>query len=143
MVSSVLALMLAASAMQSDTTRTAREAFTACLRAYMNHAIEGHTSAADFGTQYPQQCTTQETGYRTAVIARETAIRATRSSAEQTARDEIDEARTNFRERFEMAMDPGPAAHSASQPAATAAAATPPAATPPATPASAPAGTPH
>lgn len=138
MVSSVLALMLAATAMQSDTTRSAREAFTGCLRTYMNHAIEAHTSAADFGTQYPQQCTAQETAYRTAVIARETAIRATRASAEQTAHDEIDEARTNFRERFEMAMDPGPAAHSASQPAATAAAA--PA---PATPASAPAGTPH
>lgn len=134
--------MLAASAMQSDTTRSAREGFTACLRAYMNHAIEAHTSVADFGTQYPQQCTTQETAYRNAVIVRETAIRATRSSAEQTARDEIEEARGNFRERFEMAMDPGPAAHSASQPAATAAAA-PAAATPPATPASAPAGTPH
>jgi hypothetical protein len=142
MVSSVLALMLAASAMQSDTTRSAREAFTGCLRAYMNHAIEAHTSAADFGTQYPQQCTTQEATYRNSVIARETAIRATRSSAEQTARDEIDETRTNFRERFEMAIDTAPPAHPATQPAAQPAAA-PAAATPPATPAAAPAATPH
>lgn len=142
MVSSVLALMLATSAMQSDTTRSAREAFTACLRTYMNHAIEGHMSAADFATQYPQQCTTQEAAYRNAVIARETAIRATRASAEQTAHDEIDEARTNFRERFEMATDPGPSAHPAAQPAATPAAA-PATSTPPASPAAAPAATPH
>lgn len=141
MVSSILAL-LALSAMQSDTTRSAREGYTACLRAYVNHAIEAHTSTADFGTQYPQQCATQEATYRNAVIARETAIRATRSSAEQTAHDEIDEARTNFRERFEMAMDAGPPAHSSSQPAVTAAAA-PAAATPAATPAVAPAGAPH
>jgi hypothetical protein len=138
MVSSILALMLATSAMQSDTTRSAREGFTACLRNYMNHAIEAHTSAADFATQYPQQCTTQEAAYRNAVIARETAIRATRSSAEQTAHDEIDEARTNFRERFEMATDPGPSSHPAAQPAAA-----PAAAAPPVTPAAAPAATPH
>lgn len=106
MISSVLTLMLAMTAAQSDTTRSAREAYTACLRTYVNHSIESHMSAADFGTAFPQQCTTQETAFRAAVIARETAIRSTRANAEQTARDEIDEAKTNFRERFEMAMAP-------------------------------------
>lgn len=128
MISSVLSLLLAALAAQSDTTRASREAYTGCLRGYVTRSAESGMSAADFATAFPQQCTAQEGVFRSAVIARENALRATRANAEQAARDEIDEARNNFRERFEMSL-PEPAAAPAAAPAATASA------TPQATPA--------
>jgi len=124
MISAVLTLLLAASAAQSDTTRTAREAYTACLRGYVQRSLDARMSAADFAAAFPQQCTQQEAGFRSAVIARENALRATRANAEQAATDEIDEAKLNFRERFEMATPAAPAA-------------TPAAATPQPTPAAA------
>jgi hypothetical protein len=143
MISSVLSLLLAASAAQaSDTTRTAREAYTGCLRGFVTRSVESGMSAADFAAAFPQQCTAQEVALRAAVIRRESALRATRSTAEQSATDEIDEAKTNFRERFEMSQ-PEPAATPAAQPPA--APATPAAtasATPQPTPA-APASTPQ
>jgi hypothetical protein len=145
MISSVLTLLLAASSAQaSDTTRTARLAFTTCLRTYVDESVGAGMAPAAFTTAYPQQCTAQEAAFRAAVIARENGLRATRANAEQSARDEIGEARTNFSERFEMSL-PAPAATPAAAPVATADAAAPaatPAAAPAATPASA-ATTPH
>jgi len=82
-------------------------------------------SAADFTTAYPQQCTTEQTAFRTAIIARERASRVSQADAEEQAGMEIEDARGNFRDRFE----PPAAAQTAAAPA--------PAATP--TPASAPA----
>lgn len=101
MISSVLALTLAASAAQaSDTTRESREAFTACLREYVTRSLEARTPAATFEAEYPQQCTAQEAAFRAAVIRRDTAMRATRAGAEDSANLEIEDARTNFSERF-------------------------------------------
>ena len=104
MMASMLALAFAAQA--TDTTRSAREAFNACLRTYVNTSVEAHRSTADFQSAYAQQCAAQEAALREAIVRRETALRATRANADQSARDEIDEARNNFRERFEMAMQP-------------------------------------
>ena len=107
MIASALALILAAYGGQaSDTTRAAREAFTGCLRAYVDQSLNGQSTTEAFQTAYPQQCSAQEAAFREAVIRRETSMRASRADAEQAARDEIEEARTNFRERFEMAMQP-------------------------------------
>jgi hypothetical protein len=107
MISSVLALIAAASAAQaSDTTRTAREAFTSCLRSYVTRSLEARTSAETFGTEYPQQCAAQESAFREAVIRRDMAMRATRANAEDSARLEIEDARANFSERFANASTP-------------------------------------
>ena len=107
MISSVLALIAAASAAQaSDTTRAAREAFTACLRTYVNQSIASGKTQDAFEAEYPQQCTTQETAFREAVIRRDTAMRATRASAEDSARLEIEDARANFSERFASGITP-------------------------------------
>ena len=107
MISSVLALAAAASAAQaSDTTRTAREAFTACLRTYVTRSIEARTSAEAFETEYPQQCTAQEAAFREAVVRRDTAMRATRATAEDSARLEIEDARANFSDRFATGITP-------------------------------------
>ena len=107
MIASVLALLAAASAAQaSDTTRSAREAFTACLRTYVNLSIDAHMAVDAFHTAYPQQCAQQEAAFRAAIMQRETALRSTRANAEESARLEIEDARTNFSERFETAMTP-------------------------------------
>jgi hypothetical protein len=125
MISSVLALAMAASMQPADTTRAAREAFTGCLRAYVDRSVQARTPPAEFTTAYPTQCSAQEQAYRAAVIARETASRISRADAEESAGLEIEDARTNFRDRFDMAQPTpapapaAPAAQAAAQPAPT------------------------
>ena len=107
MIASVLALLATAAAGQAtDTTRAAREAFTTCLRTYVNQSIDARMAVDAFHTAYPQQCTQQEAAFRAAIMQRETALRATRANAEETANMEVEDARTNFNDRFEAAMTP-------------------------------------
>jgi hypothetical protein len=144
MISSVLAVAMAAWMQPADTTRASREAFTACLRNYVDQA-SGRTSAADFATAYPQQCTAEQTAFHAAIVRRERASRASAADAEESATLEIEDARTNFSERFAMNQPAAPTQQAAATPAATAtptattAGATTPAATPTATPAATPA----
>ena len=56
MISSVLAVAMAASMQPADTTRAAREAFTGCLRTYVDRSVTARMPAAEFATAYPQQC---------------------------------------------------------------------------------------
>ena len=124
MIASMLVLPLAALAAQgaSDTTRTAREAYTSCLRGFVERSLEGNMTAAAFHAALPAAMHRAGSGLpRRRHPARDRRSRATRANAEQSATDEIDEAKLNFRERFEM-MLPEPAA----APAAAASAATPP-----------------
>ena len=134
MISSVLALVAAASAAQaSDTTRSAREAFTACLRAYVDHSVEEQTTLDAFRAAYGQQCAAQETAFRDAIIRRDTAMRATRASAQEAAQLEVEDARANFADRFEASLPAtaAPATAAAPTPAATPASSTTPATEPP------------
>jgi len=139
MISSVLAVAMAAWMQPTDTTRTSREAFSGCLRTYVERVTQSRMSQADFTAAYPQQCTAQEAAFREAIIRREIASRSSRADAEESAGLEIEDQRTNFRERFEMALVP---AGSQSQTAAAPAPAATPAAAPAATPAAAPVTTP-
>ena len=101
MFTSMIAMLAATAAAQaSDTTRAAREAFTSCLRTYVDNSMGDSMTQDVFDREYPQQCTTQETAFRAAVISRETALRATRANAEDQANIEIEDARVNFSERF-------------------------------------------
>ena len=107
MLSHTLALLLAASAAQaSDTTRASREAFTACLRDFVEQALQDQMTAEAFETEYPRACPAQEAAFRAAVIRRDEALRATRASAEDAANLEVEDARFNFADRFEMALPP-------------------------------------
>ena len=117
MFSAGLAMVLAATAGQaSDSTRSAREAFTGCLRAYVDRSLDAGTTVAAFRTEYPQQCTSQEAAFRAAVIQRERQARMSQADAEESAGLEIEDARTNFSERFEMAMPEQPATPPAAAP---------------------------
>ena len=137
MISSVLVVAMAVMWQPADTTRASREAFTGCLRAYVDHASSAHTSQADFTAAYPQQCATQQAAFRAAIISRERASRSTQAQADESANLEIEDARTNFSERFAMSLPATPAAAPA-----TATAAATPATTPAATPAAATTATP-
>ena len=108
MISSLLAFVAAAASQgtASDTTRSAREAYTSCLRSFMTRSVEAGTTPADYEAAIPRECGTQEAAFRDAVIRRETALRTTRANAEQAATDEVADARTNFVERYQMAMEP-------------------------------------
>jgi hypothetical protein len=138
MISSILAMAMAASMQPADTTRAAREAFTGCLRTYVDRSVSAHMPPAEFTTAYPTQCSAQEQAYREAVIRRETASRASAADARESATMEIDDARTNFRDRYDMAQPtPAPGAAPAPAPAQQAAAPAAPQ-TPPPQPASSP-----
>lgn len=99
MISSVLALVAVLGGGQSDPTRTSREAFANCLRTYVERSIQDRMAADRFESEYPQQCTAQETAYRDAVIR---GFRGSRADAEELAGLEIEDARTSYREVFAM-----------------------------------------
>jgi hypothetical protein len=143
MISSVLAVAMAAYMQPADTTRASREAFSACLRTYVERVTASRMAPAEFATAYPQECTAQQTAFRDAVIRREVASRSSRADAEESANMEIEDQRLNFRERYEMALVPaGSQTQTASAPAPAAAPAATPAATPAAAQAAAPAAAP-
>lgn len=118
----MLAMIAAATAAQaSDTTRAAREAFTGCLRQYVDRSMQDSMTQDVFDQEYPQQCAAQQTAFRAAVISRETALRATRGNAESQAELEIEDARVNFSERFmppRAGPQPAPEAQAAATPPA-------------------------
>lgn len=103
MLSSLLALAMA---MQSDTTRTSREAFTRCLAQFVDSSVAARKTADQFRTEYAQACAAEQTAFREAVIRRDMGMRSTRASAEESANMEVQDARENFAERFEMATTP-------------------------------------
>ena len=102
MISSVLALVAVLGGGQSDPTRTSREAFTNCLRAYVDRKIEDRMAIDAFRSEYPRQCTAQETAYREAVIR---GFRGSRADAEELAGLEIEDARASFSDLFEMTAE--------------------------------------
>jgi hypothetical protein len=128
MISSVLAIAIAATTAQaSDTTRQAREAFTGCLRGFVDRSLDGGMSAEEFQAQYPQQCAAEQAAFRAAIIRRETGARMSQADAEDSANLEIEDARVNFSERFEMAAPADPPPQPEPQPEAAPAAADAPA----------------
>lgn len=103
MISSLLAMAMV---MQADTTRAARETFTRCLHEFVESSVQARKTQEQFTTEYPQACAAQQTAFREAVIRRDTAMRATRASAVESANLEVEDARVNFSERFAMAITP-------------------------------------
>ena len=69
-------------------------------------------------------------------------MRATRASADESADLEVEDARANFNDRFQMSLPPSQVAHAAAPAAAAPASAAAPTATAAAAPAAAPAGQP-
>ena len=108
----------------SDTTRASREAFQRCLGTFVDGAIRANKTLDAFNTEFPQACAAEEQAFRRAIIARDTANRATRAGAEDAANLEVEDARFNFNDRFQMAQPATPRPHPAAAPAAQTAAQT-------------------
>lgn len=85
----------------NDPSATARNAYTHCLRQFMQRSLDGRMSLNDFRAALPQQCAQQEQTFRQALIAREASFRTPRAEAEETATMEVDDARANFIQLFE------------------------------------------
>jgi hypothetical protein len=127
MISTALLLISAALSMQaSDTTRASREAFQRCLGTFVDGSIRANKTLDEFNTAFPQACAAEEAAFRRTIIARDTALRATRAGAEDAANLEVEDARFNFNDRFQMAQPAtprtpaaAPAAQTAAQTAAT------------------------
>ena len=97
----------AAAALQgNDPTTAARNAYTACLRQFMDRSVRERVAADAFRTALPQQCTQQEQAFRESLIRREIGFRTPRSEAEETANMEVEDARSNFLQLFEMGSSP-------------------------------------
>ena len=99
MILSVLALVAAVGGGQSDTSRSSRDAFTSCLRAYVERGIESRMAADAFAAEYPRQCAAQEAAYRDSFIR---GFRGSRADAEEMAGLEVEDARLNFASLFEL-----------------------------------------
>ena len=127
MISTALMLLAAAVSMQaSDTTRASREAFQRCLGTFVDGAIRDRKPIDEFNTAFPQACAPEEQAFRRAIIARDSANRATRAGAEDAANLEVEDARFNFNDRFQMAQPQTPRAAHAAPAAQTAAQTTTP-----------------
>ena len=121
MISTALVLVSAAMAMQvSDTTRPTREAFTHCLRVFVDNSTRDHKTLEQFNASYPQACATEQTAFRQAIIQRELGSHQSRTSAEESANSEVEDARANFNDLFQMSLPPQQVAHSTPPPAAAA-----------------------
>ena len=125
MISTALVLITAAMSMQaSDTTRAARESFTRCLRVFVDNSTRDRKTLAQFNTEFPGACANEQNAFRQAIIQRDMAMRSTRATAEEGANLEVEDARANFNDLFQMSLPPEQVAHST--PAAAAAAPTQP-----------------
>ena len=119
MISTALVLISAALSMQaSDTTRAARETFTHCLRVFVDNSTRDHKTLEQFNTAFPQACPAEQNAFRQAIIQRDMASRATRATAEESANLEVEDARANFNDLFQMSLPPQQVAHAAPAPAA-------------------------
>lgn len=118
MISTALALAAAMMLQASDTTRASREAFAHCLGHFIDTELHANKTLDQFNAEYPQACATEQAAFRQAIIARDTASRATRASAEDGANLEVEDARANFSDRFQMQLPPAQVAHAAPAPAA-------------------------
>jgi hypothetical protein len=121
MISAALVLITASMSMQaSDTTRAARETFTHCLRVFVDNSTRDHKTLAQFNGDFPGACANEQNAFRQAIIQRDMASRSTRANAEEGANLEVEDARANFNDIFQMSLPAEQVAHAAPAPAATA-----------------------
>jgi hypothetical protein len=121
MISTALTLIAATLSMQaSDTTRAARESFTRCLGSFVESSVHASKTLEQFNTDFPQACAQQQAAFRQAIIARDMGSRSTRAGAEDAANLEVEDARANFSDRFQMSLPPPQVATAPAAPAAAA-----------------------
>jgi len=108
LISSALSLALSLTAAQNmrDATTAPRNTYTACLRAFMVKSAEDKVTSATFDTALPTQCSAQETAFREAMRRREASFRTPAGDVDQIIADELEDARGNIKQLFEMQTTP-------------------------------------
>ena len=106
MLTSTLLMALAAATQSGDPSQSARNAYTACLRRFMNTSIQSRMAEPAFNEALPQQCQDEERAFRAALVTRERGYRTPAAEVEQIATDEVNDARSNFRDQFAGAQTP-------------------------------------
>jgi hypothetical protein len=100
MISALLATALALTAMQSDAANSARRAYSDCLRTFMRASLQQRMEPAAFETAMGNQCTTQATAYRAALVQRDQRAGGSRARAEEDAQIMIDDTKANVLEYY-------------------------------------------
>jgi hypothetical protein len=93
-------------ALAPDPTQGARQAYTSCLRAFMEKSVKEKMTVEAFTEAFAQQCITQENAYRSALRTFQSGLRIPAAEIDEIIKQEVDSARDNIKERFEMHMTP-------------------------------------
>lgn len=109
MISSVLALALAATAAQADAANAARNSYMDCMRGFMRTALEQRMETGAFETALAGQCTDHAQRLRAALIARDQRFGGSREAAEEDARITIEDVRANTLENYRDRRENGEA----------------------------------
>ena len=104
MISSVLAMALAAAApgSPSDGLARARRDYSSCLSGFMKKGLKDKMDLDAFGAALGPACAAQEQAFRSAAISVDTAAGIKRAAAEENARMEVADMLANAKEKFEV-----------------------------------------
>ena len=112
MIAVALALISASTSMGApDATRAPREAFTRCLRLFVDTSVRAQKTLEQFDAEFAQACPGEQAALRQAIVAREMANGQRRADGEQAANLEVEDARANFSDIFQMSLPPTPVAN--------------------------------
>ncbi len=105
MVSSILGAA-ALMALAPDPTRAPRDAYTSCLRAFVEKSVKDKMTLEAFTAALAQQCSAQESAYRSAIRTYQAGQRVPAAEIDEIITDEVDGAKDNMKQRFEMHITP-------------------------------------
>lgn len=100
MISTMLAMTLAATAAQADPVNDARRAYSDCMRGFMRTSLQQRMEPAAFETALNAQCTERAAAYREALIRRDARNGGGRARAEQDAEMTIEDTKANTLEYY-------------------------------------------
>ncbi len=101
----MLSFVLAFAAMvQTEAINTARQAYSSCLRQYLNTSMERNVTPDAFEQGIAGQCTDRGEAFRTALIDRDVLAGGGRATAEQDAQSTMEDLRLNFIEMYRDEM---------------------------------------
>jgi hypothetical protein len=100
MISSVLALMLAAGPAGADKVALARREYTHCLNLFMKQSLKDKMAKDAFTTAIATACSDKLQAFRTYAISSDTAVGIKRAAAEENAATEVQDLMANTKELF-------------------------------------------
>jgi hypothetical protein len=100
MISTLMGMLAAVTAVQADPVNNARQAYNACLRAYMRAQLEQHVDPAAFEAAISSQCNDRGAAFTAALIQRDSRAGGGRARAEEDARMTMEDMRATTVEYY-------------------------------------------